>query len=143
MSDLNLNSPTPAPPSASSEASELKAACAQLQNETFNLKLALVIVVFALALFFWREASYQKVEVALMQGQATQANQVIEALAKQDSSIEKQIAILRGVAGRLGEYGKFHPDYAQILVKYGVVITPNQAAPAAAKPAAAPTPAKK
>lgn len=139
MSDLNLNNPTPA---TSSESSELKEICTQLQSETFNLKLVLLIVVGALSIFFWREASYHKFEASQMQGQAAQANQVIETLAKQDSSIEKQIGILRGAALRLGEYGKLHPDYAQILAKYGVVVTPPPAAaPAAARPAAAPAPA--
>jgi len=139
MSDLNLNTPTAAP---SSESSELKELCAQLQNETFNLKLVLLVVVGALALFFWREAGYHKFEAAQMQAQAAQANQVIEALAKQDSSVEKQLAVLRGAAQRLGEYGKLHPDYAQILAKYGVVITPAPAPAAATKPAPA-NPAKR
>lgn len=136
MSDLNLNTPAPA---TSSESSELKEICTQLQNESFNLKLVLLLVVGAMAIFFWREAGYHKFEASQMQGQAAQANQVMEALAKQDSSVEKQLAILRGVATRLDEYGKLHPDYAQILAKYGVVITPAQAAaPAPAKPSLAP-----
>lgn len=138
MSDLNPNTPAAA---TTSESSELKEICAQLQTETFNLKLVLLVVVGALSVFFWREASYHKFEAAQMQGQAAQANQVIETLAKQDSSIEKQLAILRGAAMRLGEYGKLHPDYAQILAKYGVVVTPPPAAAPAARPAAAPAPA--
>jgi hypothetical protein len=145
MSDLNLNTPTPSTPANSSESAELKAVCSQLASEAFNLKVVLLIVVFALALFFWREASFHNFEVSQMQGQVTQASQIIEALKKQDSSIEKQLAILRGVATRLGEYGKLHPDYAQILAKYGVVVTPPQA-PAAApatKPGVTPVPPKR
>lgn len=140
MSDSNL----PNPP-ASSEMSELKEALRQAQNDTFNLKLIVAIVVFSLAIFFWREASFHGFEASQMQPQVAQANQVKELLAKQDSSIEKQLTILKGAAQRLGEYGKLHPDYAQILAKYGVVIQQQQpaAAPAAKPSAPAPAPAKK
>lgn len=134
MSDLNLNNPPPNSPTATSELTELKSACGEVQRETFNLKVILLIVVGALTLFFWREASYQNFDVTQMQPQVTQASQVVEALKKQDSSLEKQLQILRGAASRLGEYGKLHPDYAQILAKYGVMVIPPGPAAATAKP---------
>ena len=89
----------------------------------------LLIVVLALAGFFWREAGYYKFEVAQMQAQAVQANQLVEALGKQDLTIAKQMQTLKGVVDRLSEYGRLHPDYAQILAKYGVPVQP--AAPTA------------
>ena len=144
MSDLNLNNPTPSNPAVSSESTELKAACTKLASESFNLKIILLIVVIALALFFWREAGYHKFEVTQMQPQVTQASQIIEYLKKQDTSIEKQLQVFRNLASRLAEYGKLHPDYAQILAKYGVAIPQSPASnPGAAKPASSPAPVKK
>ncbi len=136
MSDLNLNEPaaTPTPtPTPTSEVAELRRACEQLQSETFNLRLVLLVVVGALTLFFWREAGVYKFEATQMQPQVMQANQVLDALQKQGVSVETQMQIFQNVVTRLTEYGRTHPDYAQILAKYGV--------PVAATPAA--NPAKK
>jgi hypothetical protein len=147
MSDLNLNTPTPAPtPTPSSpvaEVAELKQAYMALQSEAFNLRLVLLIVVLALTAFFWREASYNKFEVSLVQPQAMQAAQFIESLNKQNTSIANQMQLLQGIVNRLGEYAKVHPDYAQIMAKYGVAVSAPAPAGTAAKPATPPAPAKK
>jgi hypothetical protein len=44
--------------------------------------------------------------------------------------LEKQGQALQGAALRLAEFGKTHPDYAQILAKYGIMV--QQGTPAAA-----------
>jgi hypothetical protein len=156
MSESNSNppvgspvSPTSTPATAAADSTDLTAACAALQRETFNLKLILLVVTLAVAAFFWREASYQKFEVAQMQPQAMQASQVMEALAKQQSSIPKALEQMQAIVNRLSEYARLHPDYAQVLAKYGVQVQPVGSAPAtpaarpAAAPAAAPAPPKR
>lgn len=92
-------------------------------------------------MFFWREAGYNGALATGMQPQIAQISQVAAQLEKQGGSFEKQLQALQGAAQRLAEYGKTHPDYAQILAKYGLAVAPAPA-PAPA-PAAAPAPAKK
>lgn len=137
MSDLNLNNPptNPTTPSAPDEIAELKNACTQLQNEAFNLRLILLVVVGALTLFFWREAGYYKFEVSQMQQQVQQANQIKDAVEKQGGSLDKSMLVFQNVVNRLTEYGRTHPEYAQILAKYGVPVGPTPPAAAPANPA--------
>lgn len=152
MSDL-INNPspaaTPAPSANASELTELKATCAALESQTHTLRVVLLLVVGALAIFFWREASYNGALAVGLQPQVAQISQFAAQLDKQGSSMEKQMIALQGAAQRLAEYGKTHPDYAQILAKYGIVVAAAAPAPATApvaKPAtAAPAsaPAKK
>ena len=146
MSDLTNNPGTtsPATPtSSSSELAELKATCAALESQTHTLRVVLLIVVGALSIFFWREAGYNGMLATGMQPQIAQISQFVAQLEKQGSSFEKQVQALQGVAQRLAEYGKMHPDYAQILAKYGIVVAaaPAPAAQPVAKPTAAPAPA--
>lgn len=149
MSDL-INTPGSAPtPSSSAGASELtdlKATCAALESQTHTLRVVLLLVVGALTIFFWREAGYNGALATGMQPQIAQISQFAAQLEKQGSSFEKQMQVLQGVAQRLADYGKTHPDYAQILAKYGIVVSAAPAAAPVAKPAAsapAPAPAKK
>lgn len=129
-----------------SELMELKATCVALESQTHTLRVVLLIVVGALCCFFWREASFNGAVADSMLPQMAEVNQVKALLEKQDSSVEKQLQGLQGIAQRLKEYGYAHPDYAQaVLAKYGIVVAAAAPAPAAlpaAKPAA-PAPAKK
>lgn len=145
MSDLINNpattTPSPATPTSSSELAELKATCVSLESQTHTLRVVLLLVVGSLCVFFWREAGYNGALATGMQPQIAQISQVAAQLEKQGGSFEKQLQALQGAAQRLAEYGKTHPDYAQILAKYGLAVAPAPA-PAPA-PAAAPAPAKK
>ena len=151
MSDLTTVSPTPSETpatsaSGNSELADLKATVATLESQTHTLRVIVLIVIGALCLFFWREASYNGVLAAALQPQVNQINQFVAHLQKQDSSIEKQNQALQAAAMKLVEYGKTHPDYVPILIKYGLAAAPAGTAPAAAKPASVPaaaTPAKK
>jgi hypothetical protein len=133
MSDSIINGPT-----GSSELSELKAQCAELQSQAHTLRVVLLYVIGALCLFFWREASFNGHIAAQMQPQVIQASQVVEALGKQGSSMEKQMQAIQGAVSRLVDYGRTHPDYVPILNKYGVPVTPaaGSAAPATSAPPA-------
>jgi hypothetical protein len=147
MSDLtNTPGTTPTPTTSStSELAELKATCAALESQTHTLRVVLLLVVGALTLFFWREAGFNGDLATGMQAQIAQISQYFAQLEKQGSSFEKQVQALQGVAQRLAEYGKAHPDYAQqVLAKYGINVAAAAPAPAAlpaARPAAAPAPA--
>jgi len=142
----DLNSPGTPSPTSSSEVAELRSTCDALVAQTQTLQVVLLLVVGALCLFFWREAGFNGAQATQMQPQVTQISQAIAQLEKQGGSMEKQLQSLQAAALHLAEYGKTHPDYAQILAKYGIVIQP--AAPAAtaapaAKPASPATPLKK
>lgn len=136
MSDL-INPGTPASTN-SDELTELKNTCAALQAQTHTLRLVLLLVVVSLCLFFLREASFNSNLVAQMQPQITQISQLTAQLEKQGSSLTQQMQVLQGAAMRLAEYGKTHPDYAQILAKYGIGVTPAAPAAKPATPTAAP-----
>lgn len=143
MSDsLNFESPTPAPaaPAAStvptspasptSEVAQLKQTCDALEAQLHTIRIVLVCVLVGMALFFWREAGFNGAIVAQLQPQVMQISQIVAQLEKQGTTMEKQGQALQAAALRLAEYGKVHPDYAQILAKYGIMV--QQAAPAAA-----------
>ncbi len=148
MSDL-INTPSSTAPttpaSSASEVAELKATCTALESQTHTLRVVLLIIVGVLTVFFWREAGFNGALATGMQPQIAQISQFVAQLEKQGSSFEKQVQALQGVAQRLAEYGKAHPDYAQqVLAKYGINVAAAAPAPAAlpvAKPAAAPAPA--
>jgi len=126
---------TPTSPDAPAT-SDSSATCIELQREVFNLKLVLLVVVLALTAFFWREAGVYKYQVAQLTPQAAQANQLLEALAKQKTSIPQINVQIQKIVQALGTYGESHPDYAQILAKYGLVVQPAVSTTSAAKPAA-------
>lgn len=143
MSDsLNLESPSPAPTtpaaatvptvpvSPSSELAQLKQTCDTLAGQLHTIRIILLFVLVGMALFFWREAGFNGAIVAQLQPQVMQISQIVAQLEKQGTTMEKQGQALQGAALRLAEYGKVHPDYAQILAKYGIMV--QQAAPTGA-----------
>lgn len=129
MSDLNINTP-----SGSSEVSDLKSLCSDLQSQMHTLRIVLLLVIGSLCLFFWREAGFNGHIADQLQPQVMQAGQLVEALNKQGSSMDKQLQALQGAVSRLVDYGRTHPDYVPILNKYGVPVT-------GPSPAATPIPA--
>jgi hypothetical protein len=143
MSDaLNFESPTPVPttpaaptvpatPAApTSEVAQLKQTCDALAGQLHTIRIILLFVLVGMALFFWREAGFNGAIVAQLQPQVMQISQIVAQFEKQGTTMEKQGQALQGAALRLAEFGKTHPDYAQILAKYGIMV--QQAAPAGA-----------
>jgi hypothetical protein len=63
-----------------------------------------------MALFFWREASFNGAIVAQLQPQVMQISQLVAQLEKQDSSLEKQGQALQNAALRLAEFGRTSPE---------------------------------
>jgi hypothetical protein len=140
MSDsLNFEStsPTPATPAApatptaaTSEMGQLKQTCDALAAQLHTTRVILLGALVGMALFFWREAGFNGAIVAQLQPQVMQISQIVAQFEKQGTTLEKQGQALQGAALRLAEFGKTHPDYAQILAKYGIMV--QQGAPAAA-----------
>jgi hypothetical protein len=140
MSDsLNFESTSPAPvtpaapatpAAATSEMAQLKQTCDSLAAQLHATRVILLGALVGMALFFWREAGFNGAIVAQLQPQVMQISQIVAQFEKQGTTLEKQGQALQGAALRLAEFGKTHPDYAQILAKYGIMV--QQAAPAAA-----------
>jgi len=107
---------------------DLSAEIAALKNQVFTLLVALIVVSGTLTVVLYRQASVTGKDVA-------QAEQIQKQLLTNQTNIEVFVS-------RLVDYGKKHPDFAQVLNKYG--INPAQA-PAAAPtaPVAAPAAPKK
>ncbi len=138
MSDLNVNNP-----SSSSEVSDLKSLCEELQGQTQILRVVLLLVIGSLCLFFWREAGFHGHIAQQLQPQVMQASQLVDALNKQGSSMDKQLQALQGAVSRLVDYGRTHPDYVPILNKYGVPVSSPAPATAPAPATTAPAVPKK
>lgn len=147
MSDSVTPASTPisAPTTSGNDLTDLKATVAALESQTHTLRVILLLVILALCAFFWREAGYNNALAVALQPQATQISQFVAQLEQQGSSIQKQMQALQKAALQLAEYGKSHPDYLPILVKYGLRPAAAPAAETAkpATPAANPAPAKK
>lgn len=143
MSDSVTPASTPisAPTTSGNDLTDLKATVAALESQTHTLRVILLLVILALCAFFWREAGYNNALAVALQPQATQISQFVAQLEQQGSSIQKQMQALQKAALQLAEYGKSHPDYLPILVKYGLRPAAETAKPAT--PAANPAPAKK
>jgi hypothetical protein len=140
MSDsLNFESTSPAPATpaapvtpaaATGEMAQLKQTCDSLAAQLHTTRVILLGALVGMALFFWREAGFNGAIVAQLQPQVMQISQIVAQFEKQGTTLEKQGQALQGAALRLAEFGKTHPDYAQILAKYGIMV--QQAAPAGA-----------
>jgi len=100
---------TPAP--ASSE-------IADLRNQVYILLVALFVISGTVTVYMFDQARTVRKELS-------SAQQVITAYKQNEKTIQDFV-------NNLGVYGQTHPDFAQILGKYGLV--PN-------KPGAAPAPA--
>lgn len=136
MSEQNLSTPTAT--SGTSELSELKELCAELQRQTHSLRVALLVVAVCLAGFLALEGRRNGQALQLLRPQAAQ---VAEASKNQDPIANKFLA-------QLMDFAKGHQDFGAVLSKYvqrqpGAPAAPAAPAPAAAKPAAAPTAAPK
>jgi hypothetical protein len=127
----NPSAPAPAAPvSGPTDVAQLKQTCDTLEAQLYTTRVILLAALVGMALFFWREAGFNGAIVAQLQPQVMQISQIVAQFEKQGTTLEKQGQALQGAALRLAEFGKTHPDYAQILAKYGIMV--QQGAPAAA-----------
>jgi len=93
-----------------SDLTEISERCAELERRASMLQVALILVSLCLAFFAgfqWRRASRD------LDGIRPQLAQVEEANKKQDP-------LLQSVAQKLVEYGRSHPDFTPIVMKYGL-----------------------
>ena len=137
MSESNLSSsPAGATPNPNnSELTELKELCADLRWQTHTLRIALLIVASALSAFFWLEVRRNGQTLTMLRPQAAQ---IVEATKVQKPIVDRFL-------GQLAEFAKTHADFATVLKKYPIQITPAAApatAPASATTAAPSAPSK-
>ncbi len=95
-----------------------------LQRQVFTLLLALVVVSGTLTVFLYRQASITGKDIAAIQ---PQAEQLIGAFNQNQS-------LMVNFVNQLVDYGKAHPDFRPVLLKYGINLNvPPGVAPAAPK----------
>jgi hypothetical protein len=99
-------SPNPVPPQ--SEVSELRGQCSQLQQLVSSMLLILIVVSGTLSVFLLRQWRFVKAELASAQPAAVQM------LTEHTNSLAFTQDFLKKVA----EYGRTHPDFNQITLKY-------------------------
>jgi hypothetical protein len=107
---------------------ELNSQIAALQRQVFVLLVALVVVSGTLTIFLYRQASLAGKDITAIKPQAQQ----VVGLFNQNQELMKKFA------EQLVEYGKAHPEFRPVLVKYGLITRPG-AAPV--NPTAPPAPA--
>jgi hypothetical protein len=95
-----------------------------LKRQVFTLLAALVVVSGTLTVYLYRQASVAGKDLDAIR---PQAQQVITAF-------NQNQALMNSFISQLVEYGKAHPDFRPVLMKYGIV--PTATAPVA--PPAAP-----
>jgi len=99
---------------------------AALKRQVFTLLLALIVVSGTLTVYLYRQASVTGRDIDAIR---PQAQQLITAFNQNQS-------LMINFVNQLVEYGKAHPEFRPVLMKYG--ITPPAAgapiAPAAAAP---------
>jgi len=96
---------------------------AALKRQVFSLLTALIVVSGTLTVYLYRQASLMGKDLAAIRPQATQIVTVFN----------KNQGLMSNFVNQLVEYGKTHPDFRPILMKYGVnppsVPMPMPAAP--------------
>ncbi|MEI6077868.1 MAG: hypothetical protein WCS94_19970 [Verrucomicrobiota bacterium] len=100
-----------------------------LKRQVFSLLLALIVVSGTVTVYLYRQASVSGKDIDAIR---PQAQQIIGAF-------NQNQALMNSFISQLVEYGKAHPDFRPVLLKYGIV--PTGTAPVA--PAAAPAAPKK
>jgi hypothetical protein len=90
-----------------------------LKNQVFTLLLALIVVSGTLTVYLYRQASITGKDINAIK---PQAQQLIGAFNKDQS-------LMISFVNQLVDYGKAHPEFRPVLLKYGI----NLNAPAPAK----------
>jgi hypothetical protein len=137
--------PTPAPASVSGsshiappglsgsapELSQLQSQVESLRSLVGSLLIFVIVVSGTLNIYFWRQYRVSKADLEAIRPQA--AMMISQYTTNSGPAIDD---LLR----RIQEYGRTHPDFAPIIMKYQLNQTPTGAPPAKAA-APAPTPA--
>jgi hypothetical protein len=110
--ELNLNSP-----------SDLAGQVAALQRQVFTLLLALIVVSGTLVAYLGYESHHLGKDITVINTQVVQP-------------YKQKLPAIEGFVSQLVAYGKAHPDFSPILVKYALVPPPATNAPAKPAPAA-------
>ena len=111
---------------AQPDLAELQSQRCCLQRQILALLVLLLVVSGTLNVYLLRQ-------FRVAHSDLRQATQTME-------MVDKEKAMLSNILGKLADYGKSHPDFAQtVLVKYG--IRPVSAPGATSPPAATPPPA--
>jgi len=124
MDNPELKNPPP------QDGGQLQAQLEDLRNLVTSVLILLVVVSGTFSVFLLRHWTQTRRDLAAYR---IDASPFIEAYNKQagpqmDAFIEK-----------LKEYGRTHPDFAQILARYGIVPTASAGAPATTKTSTPPT----
>jgi hypothetical protein len=106
---------------------DINSQIAALQRQVFVLLVALVVVSGTLTIFLYRQASLAGKDITAIKPQAQQ----VVGLFNQNQQLMAKFA------EQLVEYGKTHPDFRPVLVKYNLVAQPGAAA---VNPTAPPAP---
>lgn len=96
------------PASTSSEVTELRSQCDQLQQLVSSLLLILIVVSGTLSIFLLRQWRFVKAELGAVQPAAAQ-------LMTEHSN---SLAFTQDFLKKVAEYGRTHPDFAPITLKY-------------------------
>lgn len=100
----DLQTPTP----SQTELSELRSQYHQLQQLVTSVLLVLVVISGTLSIFLLRQWRFAKSELEAV---APTANQLI-------MEHTNNFALTQDFARKLAEYGRTHPDFAPIVLKY-------------------------
>jgi len=92
---------------------------AALKRQVFTLLLALIVVSGTLTVYLYRQASVTGRDIDAIR---PQAQQLITAFNQNQS-------LMINFVNQLVEYGKAHPEFRPVLMKYGVTPPPAPAAP--------------
>ena len=83
---------------------------AALKRQVFSLLTALIVVSGTLTVYLYRQASLMGKDLEAIRPQATQMIGVFN----------KNQALMSNFVNLLVDYGKTHPDFRPILLKYGI-----------------------
>ncbi len=98
------------PATAQSEVSELRTKCEQLQQLVSSLLLILIVVSGTLSIFLLRQWRFVKAELGAVQPAAAQL------LTEHTNTY----AFTQDFVKKVAEYGRTHPDFAPISLRYGL-----------------------
>ena len=83
---------------------------AALKRQVFSLLTALIVVSGTVTVYLYRQASLMGKDLEAIRPQATQMITVFN----------KNQALMSNFVNQLVDYGKTHPDFRPILMKYGI-----------------------
>ncbi|HLH54185.1 MAG TPA: hypothetical protein VKY92_11285 [Verrucomicrobiae bacterium] len=117
----------PATGPTSSEFRDLQRECESLRQSVSSLMLVLILVSGTLSVYLWRQVRVTKGELQALAPQAAQ----------QLKEYTNAYSLTQDFGRKLAEYGRTHPDFGPIMLKYNLnnlLQKPGEAAPASPAP---------